>query len=339
MDYLQHIHSMVFDIDRVVPLFFSVLIAIVVGMITGPWRNNANPFWWECLDIFFGNAGDKLNNPKRKPGDLMFRGLIFTVVVLLFMLLVGNGLQGVINAYPYLNSFVVAMGLTAGAVWFAVLRLYFAMTRQNTTKGAYMSISRSSRVNLNTTDDYGITREGIIFCTISFDKGMVAPALWYLIGGLPVMLVYSSLSFMAWRFGRWGNGRGFAAVPCALERLMGYVPSLFTGALYTAAAAVAPTVSIKGAFVSWWRSAGKTPYEQYGTSLCAVAWPLNVVVGGAIVDIDGRKITREWIGPKDASAKTEAGHLKRVIVMNVVAHLIFVLAFLSTYIYAGRIGF
>lgn len=339
MDFLQQFHNMVFDIDRVAPLFFSVLIAIIVGMITGPWRNNANPFWWEFLDIFFGKAGDKLNNHKRKHADLMFRGLLFTVLILVFILFIGKGLQEAIDRYPYINAVIIATGLTAGTVWFAVLRLYFAMTQQNSAKGAFLSISRSLRVNLNATDDYGITREGIILCAISFEKGMVAPALWYLIGGLPVMLIYSALSFLSWRYGRWGNGGGFAAVPCMLERLMGYAPSLFAGALFTAASAIAPSVSIVGAFRSWWKVAGKAPYEQYGTILSSVVFPLNVVVGGSVVDMDGHKLVREWIGPKGASAKTEAGHLKRVIVMNVIAHLVFILAFLSVYIYAGRIGF
>lgn len=318
--------------DRIPVVICALILTVVVGMVTGPRCGNANPFVWWGLDQLCGRFGDRLNKKSRGHGDLVFRGFLFCVFLLLFAMIAGR--YGVFGFY--LEAVALSLLITSGSIWFILLRLFFAMGEDKGIKGAYYGLSRSSRVDLNSVDDYGIVRTAMGYSAIAFDKGLVSPCIWYLIGGLPMVLIYTVLSFMAWRFGRSGHGSGFSYVPMALEKLMGFIPSLFSGALLTAAAAVTPTAKISNAFLSWWKAKDSAPYEQGGIVISAMAWPLDVSLGGPVRDISGASLPNNWVGAKDSTAQIDRHHLKRAIFMNVIAHLLFVLALLSAYVYAGR---
>ncbi len=331
------IHAYLMDADRIPYLVAAILLTVVVGMITGPLSGNANPFFWAVMDKAFGGIGDRIDRKNRKAADLFFRGFLFCSVLLFLILLFGRLVVMYTEQSSYLEVLIISLCLTSGSVWYMVLKLYFALTQDGKAKGGYFGLSRSSRVDLNTTDDYGITRVGLSYSAISFDKGLVAPSFWYLVGGIPFLLIYSTLSFCAWRYGKSGFSKGFGNMSLVLERLMGMIPSLFAGFLFTASAAIAPSARFVPAMKSWWGVKDKVPYEQGGVVLSALAWPLEVSLGGPVQDISGSTIKKAWVGPAGASAQVEAHHLKRAIVMNVVGHLLFILSLLVAYIYAGKV--
>ncbi|MFP4313700.1 MAG: cobalamin biosynthesis protein, partial [Alphaproteobacteria bacterium] len=200
-------------------------------------------------------------------------------------------------------------------------------------EGAYYGVARTSRVNLNSTDDYGITRIGMALAARSFDKGMVAPVLWYLIAGFSGVFVYAVIAGLAWRFGKDGFTSGFGAVPLALEKLLGFIPSILSAVLMSLASIITPTASIFKSMASWFSH--RAPYEQGGLPLTAMAWTLNVTLGGATQDLNGSSLKNEWVGPKNATAKNDHKHLRRALYINVVAHLLFIAALLGAYISAG----
>ncbi len=333
---LVNIHGYFMDADRIPYLVAAIFLTIVVGMITGPLVGNANPFFWEVLNRIFGNIGDRMDRKNRKSSDLVLRGFILCVIVLIFALFAAKALSFYASANTISEIVIVSLFITSGSVWYMILKLYFTLSQSGTAKGGYFGLSRSTRIDLNSTDDFGITREGLAFSAISFDKGMVAPSLWYLIGGIPLMVIYSSLSFLAWRFGKCGFTKGFGSVALALEKLMGFIPSLFSGFLYTASAGVSPTARISEALKSWWEAKDRAPYEQGGILLSAISWPLGISLGGPVMDVDGSILKKSWIGAENSSAKIDSYHLKRGIIMNVIAHLFFILALLSAYIYSGK---
>ena len=329
-------HLQVMDVDRIPYLVAAIFLTMVIGVMTGALAGNANSFFWGLLDIVFGRAGDRLDRKNRSEGDLVFRGFLFCIFLVVISFMLGQGLLYILKGSFYAEMGVVALCLTSGSVWYMILKLYFALSKTGKAEGAYYGLSRSARLDLNTLDDYGITREGIAFSATAFDKGLVAPAVWYLIGGLPVMMIYSAVSFAAWRFGKNGFGSGFGKIALALEKLMGFVPSLFSGFLLTAATSVTPTAKITKALAAWWQGKDQASYEQGGVVLSAMAWPLEVSLGGPVQSLSGDALKKAWVGPENASAQVEHVHLKRAIIMNVVAHLVFVLALLFAYIYGTR---
>lgn len=332
----QELHAYVMDVDRIPYAIIAILITLIIGVITGPRSGNAYPMMWIWIDSLLGSFGDKLDKKTRKKPDLMFRGFIIMALAVIIAAFLGEVSKIIVAEFDYwgiTRALLISLCLCGGSVWFILLRLYFALEHKQMAEGAYYGVARTSRVNLNSTDDFGITRVGIALAARSFDKGMVAPVLWYLIGGFTALFVYAAVAGLAWRFGKDGFTSGFGAVPLAVEKLLGFVPSIFAALLMSLASTVTPTASIFKSFLSWFSK--RAPYAQGGLPLTAMAWTLNVTLGGATQNLSGSALKNEWIGPKNATAKNNHKHLRRALYINVIAHLLFIVALLSAYLWAG----
>jgi adenosylcobinamide-phosphate synthase len=204
--------------------------------------------------------------------------------------------------------------------------------------GVYYTLARSTRTNLAAGDDYGIARAALSFSAQIFDKGLVAPSIWYFIGGFPALAVYTGLSFLVWRFAKKGFTKGFAAVPLALERLTGFVPSMVSAVFITLAATFTPTAKLHKGIMAWFGSKDRAPYEQGGFPLSALAWSLHVSLGGAVQELSGSAIKGEWVGPKGATAKVDHGHIRRAIYISIIAHILYMAALLGAYMWASVLG-
>lgn len=339
-EYLTQLNALLIVPDRIPVVMFSVIISMVAGMIAGPIRGNANPFLWIFYELVWARAGERMDKPGRPRGDLVFRGFLFAAFGVVFAFILGRGAGDMAAAYAdggVTEIAFVTLALTSGAVWFILLRLYFAMEQAGSAKGAYYGLSRSTRLNLTSTDDFGIVRAGVGFAGVSFDKGLVAPAFWYMIGGLPILAVYSLLSAFAWRFGKCGHTAGFGTVALALEKLMGFVPAQLAGVLLAAATAITPTAQ-PGKILPAWRSArNKATYEQGGPALAALAWPLEVMIGGPVQDVSGAMLQNGWVGPEGVSARLDHKHLRRAIYVHFMACLLFLAVLGGAYIASGRL--
>ena len=331
VDILQELHGYIMDADRIPFAIAAFFITVVIGPISGPVAGNANPLLWVVYDWGFGSLGERMDRLARGSKDLKFRGLLYVSVLLLFTLAFSIVIESM-NHY-LMELFLVCACMTTGSLWYVLLKLYFALEKDEELDDSYFSLARSSRIDLNSTDQFGMTRVGLGQIGVAFDKGMVAPVIWYLIAGLPGMLVFSCLAFIAWRFGKSGFSKGFGVVPMQLERLMGMIPSLFAGFIMSAAAAMTPSANIKEAIVQWWSRQGKAPYEEGGPVLSALAWPLEVSLGGPVQDVTGSSLQKKWIGPKDASAQISHKHLKRGLAISLTSHLLFMVILLAVYIY------
>jgi adenosylcobinamide-phosphate synthase len=279
---------------------------------------------------------DKSGRPK---GDLIFRGFMLCAVVLAISYLIGRFLTVLAFYYP-VYSIVDILGfsvlLSSGAIWASLGRLYRALNDKKVTEGAYYSIARSTRTNLAKNDDYTITRVGMGLGLKTFDKGVVAPIIWFLIAGLPGAYLYAGLAALSWRFGRDGHSGGFGQASWALERLMGYIPNMLSGILIAFAGLLTPTAGMSRAFLGFFVSDGKATYEEGGFPVTTAAYSLNVALGGPTTDLDGKTIKRGWVGPKKATAQLEAKHLHRVVYICFMAHLLLLLSLCMAMIFAAK---
>ncbi|MCB1563660.1 MAG: cobalamin biosynthesis protein [Alphaproteobacteria bacterium] len=340
MDYtiLTQWHAQLMDAERIPPAVAAILLTMVVGIVTGPVAGNANPFFWLALDKLFGPAGDRLNKPHRPRADLMFRGLILTAAAVFLAVYTGKGFEALAgygrSAGDALEIICLSLLITSGTVWFSLLKLYFAMERGGLGKGAYYALARSSRLDFSGSDDYGITRAAMGFAVRSFDKGLVAPVLWYLILGFPGAAAYAALAALSWRFGQDGFTKGFGAVPLALERLVGFVPSLFAAVFVMLAGLFTPTAKLHQGLAAWLGHKNRAPYAQGGFPVSALAWSLKVSLGGPVRALEGGARKADWIGPDDATAQNDHRHLRRALYINVTAHILFLASLLGAYLWA-----
>ncbi len=116
---------------------------------------------------------------------------------------------------------------------------------------------------------------------------------------------------------------------------MGFVPSAFAGSLLAGASLFTPTAKTTTAMGAFYAGKGRANYPQGGLPLSVMAWSLNVSLGGAFQDISGSAMKGEWIGPKNATAKNDHKHLRRGMYINVIGHLLFLLALGGAYIFGN----
>lgn len=339
--FLHQIHEQIFDPARLPVAAAALVLVCIAGLVTGPLGAYAGPLFWRAVDFLFGPVGGKLDKTDRVRGDLVTRGTIITIMAVILGFLAGQFFQTLSTHYPnwrIVDIVALSMVMGAGAGWHALFRLYRAMAGKQAVKGAFRALAVTTRSNLAVADEFTITRTGIGMAARLFDKGLVGPILWYLIGGLPVAFLYAALAALSWRFGKDGFTKGFGASALALEKIMGFVPNIFAGILVAAAGILTPTAGMTRSFIGLLRGGpGHAPYEQGGAPVTAMAHALKVSLGGATQDMDGSAIPRNWAGPKGATAKLDAKHLHRAIYIIVMAHLLLLASLLVGIVIEGRL--
>ncbi|MEM8834014.1 MAG: cobalamin biosynthesis protein, partial [Pseudomonadota bacterium] len=329
----------IFSGDRLLVAIAALLLVMFGGMIRGALGGNANPFLWHLVDLIFGKFGAKMNKKGRPKGDLIFRGFMLGIFVIALVFLLGRALEVLGDHYStwsLIDILALSAVLSSGAVFASMGRLYRALNEKKVTPGAYFSIARSTRTDLSKNDDYTITRVGMGFALKSFDKAVVAPILWYLIAGLAGAYLYAALAALRWRFGKEGHSGGFGDAMIALEKLMGYIPNIFSGLLICLAGLLTPTAGMTRAFLGLGKQKGQAKYEEGGLPVTAAAYSLNVSLGGPTTDLDGDTIKRSWIGPDKATAQLESVHLHRVVYICFMAHLLWLAGLSFAAVFEGN---
>lgn len=319
----------------------ALVIVIMAGVGLGPVFQRFNPAYWSVLETLFSNAADKLNRPHRSTSDLVFRGVLLTFAVLLVSLLLGLFLAYISKSYPgygVLSVAVLVPVIGGGALWKNMITLHHTLKdtdkngqpRNKIPEGLFYALSRSTRLNLTTADNYTITRLGIALMARRFSKAIVAPVFWYLIGGLPMAYIYSAAAFMKWRTSKDGHSKGFGICAEKVEMALGLIPAYITGFLFVLASLFTPTAStlraMRGFFST--KKGEHCPYPQGGRPVSVLIWALNISIGGALVDYDGLKVKTDWVGPPKSTAQLQSGHLKRAVYMMGVAFLLFMMMLL-----------
>lgn len=340
-EFFINLPQTMYDPDRVYTAMAAIMLCAVIGIITGPMHGNAHPFLWKLLNGVFGGVGSRLDRTQRRAGDLMFRGFFLLVLALLAMFTLAEGAVRLAAGYPYkglADVVLLSLSMSVGTVWFALLRLFFARRDNKVDRAAILSIAVSSHTDLSQTDLYGVTRAGMALAARAFDKGVVAPVFWFLLAGLPGAYIYAALAAFSWRFGKDGFSKGFGHVPLALEKLAGFVPGALAGVLMALSGLFTPTGGMTRALNALGRRGkGYTRYEQGGWPVTAMAFALNVSLGGPATDLEGSSLRRDWVGPENATAQLENGHLRRALYMSLIAHMLFLASLLGTLFWGGKL--
>lgn len=312
--------------DRLVSSLIAVALVALVGILTGPLRGNANPGLWGLLDMFFGGIARKTYNTERSHGSLAFRGTFFALLFVTGGLACGIGAHLLEHRYPlggFLEPLLLSLTLTGGTVWLSLHRLYHALAKsKGQTKASFLPLAVSARADLNTTDDFGIVRTGIGFMAQSFDRGLVAPLVWYLVGGLPLAFFYAALASSRWALAKDGFSKGLGDTALWLEKFFGMIPGLIAGIYLSIAALFTPGARLTRALPGWFAASGRAPYAQGGLAVTATAWALNVSLGGPVHDLDGSVLKKDWVGPAGATAKLDKSYLRRAIYMSLMAYVL-----------------
>lgn len=332
-DIIYHITSQIASPERLNASFIALILVALFGLLFGPNSGNANPFLWVGLEKIFGGFSKKTYKVGRSVSSLQFRGAILLTLYLLITGIVAALAVLVERHYHlagFMDPFLLTLALSGGATWSSLVKLHHALRAEEKKgqgihglpKGSFYEIAVSTRSNLNTTDNHGIIRTGIGFVATSFDKGLVAPLFWYLLGGLPAAYIYCGIAAARWSLSKEGFAKGIGTLASELEKFFGFIPQIISSIILAFAALLTPYAGFTRSFVGMLSGKGYAPYAEGGLPLTTLAWGLGISLGGPIEDVDGSVLKRSWVGASSSTARLERHHLRIAIYLNVMAFVL-----------------
>ena len=182
----------------------------------------------------------------------------------------------------------------------------------------------------NQMDDADIARAAIETGAENLSDGVIAPAFWFLLLGLPGLLIYKMTNTADSMIG-YRNARylAFGWAAARFDDFLNYVPARLT-ALLICVAATTSRGDVSGAFTSMWQDASKHQSPNAG-------WPEAAMAGGINVWLAGprrysnrvRHAARLNAGGKDADRTAILDALRVLIVAQILFALALVLCAIS----------
>ncbi|WP_331374588.1 adenosylcobinamide-phosphate synthase CbiB [Sinorhizobium chiapasense] len=182
-----------------VEIFLILVVALVIDRLVG------DPDWlWERVThpvVFFGKAigllDEVLNRGSAGALALKVRGLAAILLLLAASIAVGvvfHRLFDVLGAIGFLlEAIVVAVFLAQKSLADHVRHVAQAL-RQDGLEGGRAAVSMIVGRDPKTLDEPGVCRAAIESLAENFSDGVVAPAFWYAIAGLPGLFAYKMLN-------------------------------------------------------------------------------------------------------------------------------------------------
>ncbi len=286
-------------------LFLALAIDAVIGDPAWVYRRLPHPV--VLIGTMIGWL-DRVLNQANHAGAIR-RGLGVIALVPVFLVAGGAGwlLQTGLSAVPHgmvLEALAVSIFLAQNSLYrhVAAVERGFVGARLATAQAAVRLIVGRDPVSLN---EAGTCRAAIESLAENFSDGVVAPAFWYLVFGLPGLLAYKALNTADSMIGHRNDRHlhfGWAAA--RLDDLANLLPARLAALFIAIAACLTRGDRAKAALISAFRDAGRHRSVNAGWPEAAMAGALGLrlagprTYGGVVVD-------DAWMGDGDTNAKPE----------------------------------
>ena len=289
--------------DRVLILIVAFGIEAVLAYPAPLFRAIGHPVSW--IGALIGALDAALNKADTSGTMRRIAGIATVGVLLGVSLGAGLALEAIASALPYLGlvlSILVVATLIAGGNLDQHVRAVAAALRTDGLAGGRQSIARIVGRDPETLDEAAICRAAIESLAENASDGVTAPALWYLIGGLPGMIGYKAINTADSMIGHLSERyRAFGWAAARLDDLVNLPASRLTGLMFIAAAAIVPGASAKSAWQAFRRDARLHRSPNAGWPEAAMAGALGLRLAGPR-SYDGVVVKDHWMGDGRAEA-------------------------------------
>jgi adenosylcobinamide-phosphate synthase len=177
------------------------------------------------------------------------------------------------------EAVTVAILLAQRSLYAHVAAVESALREGGLTAGRE-SVSQIVGRDPNTLDESGVCSAAIETLAENFSDGIVAPAFWYLIAGLPGIAVYKAVNTADSMIGhRNTRHEAFGWAAAHLDDLASLIPARLSGLLIIAAA-IPPRGNVRRAWTAMLRDAPRHRSPNAGWPEAAMAGALGIAIGG-----------------------------------------------------------
>ena len=235
-------------------------------------------------------------------------GVVTVLLLVAVSLGVGLALEMAVHAVPLLGfilAVVVVAALIAAGSLDQHVRAVAAALRKDGLAGGRQSIAKIVGRDPDALDQAAICRAAIESLAENASDGVTAPALWYLVGGLPGMIAYKAINTADSMIGHMSERyHAFGWAAAKLDDLVNWPASRLTGLIFIAAASVVPGASASSAWQAFCRDARLHRSPNAGWPEAAMAGALGLRLAGPRV-YDAVLVQDHWMGDGRTEATPE----------------------------------
>lgn len=302
------------------------------------WPFSQPPHPVRILGAAIAGLDGRLNRPNLGPGTRVALGVLTAGVVLVASGVLGLGLHSWARAVPFGWTIEVAavVSLLAQRSLFAHVRRVERPLARDDLDAARQAVGHIVGRDPRTLDRHGVARAAIESLVENFSDGVVAPALFYAVFGLPGLFIYKAANTLDSMIGhRTPRHLAFGRFSARFDDALNLVPARLSAALLAAAAAFMPGGRPFQALATALRDAGKHRSVNAGWPEAAAAGALGLALAGP------RRYAEEivddaWLGA--GAKRAEAGDVARALRLYVIACALFAMTVGIATIGSGAAG-
>jgi adenosylcobinamide-phosphate synthase len=292
--------------DRVLILIAACGIEAVLAYPALVFGAIGHPVSW--IGALISGLELRLNRPDHSAAMRRAAGVMTALLLVAVSLGVGLALEMAVHAVPILG-FILAVVIVAALIAAGSLDLHVravaAALRKDGLAGGRQTIAKIVGRDPEVLDQAAICRAAIESLAENASDGVTAPALWYLIGGLPGMIAYKAINTADSMIGHMSERyHAFGWAAAKLDDLINWPASRLTGLMFIAAASVVPGASASSAWQAFCRDARLHRSPNAGWPEAAMAGALGLRLAGPRV-YDGVLVDDHWMGDGRAEATPE----------------------------------
>lgn len=306
--------------DPLILLLLALVLDAAVGGMGPIFRFVPHPV--VILGRLIGWMDVKLNRAHRSAVDRAARGALTVFVVGGLAGAAGWAVQWLTFHHDFgwvIELFLLVALLAQRELYAAVRRVTLALKNEGLENGR-SAVGHIVGRDPAYLDEHGVARAGIESLAENFSDGVVAPVFWYVLFGMPGLLVYKAVNTLDSMIGyRDEKYSAFGFTAARLDDVLNLIPARLAGLVIALAALASPSGKPAAALKTMWRDASKHKSPNAGWPESAMAGALDLALAGP------RKYARHvqedpWIG--SGTAKATANDMERALYLFVVACLI-----------------
>lgn len=307
-------------VDPVVILFLGLVADAFVGDMRLLFRYLPHPV--AAIGSLIGFLDERLNRETRSDATRMSRGALVAIFIGTLAVLAAWGVLSLTRQVAWgwlIELFLVVALLAQRSLYSHVAAVARALDEGGVPAGRE-AVSHIVGRDPNALDEHGVARAALESLFENFADGVVAPAFWYVVAGLPGLFLYKAVNTLDSMIGHMTpRHHAFGAAAARLDTAMNFLPARLAAVVVAAAAAFAPEGKPVAAFRVMIRDARKHRSINAG-------WPEGAAAGGLGLALAGPRryrglqVNDPWIG--DGRARATSGDVRRGLFLFAVACLL-----------------
>jgi adenosylcobinamide-phosphate synthase len=264
----------------------------------------------------------RLNRERRGERARLVRGVFAVALLVVAAAAAGAALAVVLRVVRFgwaVEALIVAVLLAQRSLFEHVVAVGAALADKGLF-GGREAVSHIVGRDPESLDEHGVVRAAIESLAENFSDGVVAPAFWYALFGLPGIFVYKTANTLDSMIGhRSPRHLRFGWAAARFDDLLNLVPARLSGVLLAGAALAVPDARVGSALRIMLRDARKHRSLNAGWPEAATAGALGLALAGPR-RYGGVVVKDPWLG--DGRARAEPADLARALRLYLIACLL-----------------